>query len=276
MTISRIYRSLALAALALLGLVPALAFAQSATVQTSVRAAVQPAQTSAQTSVQVQAQVPRLAGREAAAKEIDRRLAALESQIIRVKGMLRVSESVRNAVATNLQNQITALAGLRASVTAAASLDALKKDVKTIQDSYHLFSLAVPQAHIVASADRIATVSAMLTNMGQKLEARFSALQGEGKDVTQAAQMLQEFSAKIAESQTRAQAAFDVIAGLTPDGGDKTKKQENIAALKKARADIADAHKALENARKDARAMMDLLKNLSVSASAAATTTVAQ
>ncbi len=260
-------------------LVPAFAYAVE--VKTPVKAVIDPA--GANGNATAQASVPGAAGRtkvdaklqlakNKADKEIDRRIQALGELNTRVDGMQRVTANFKQTLTTNIQNQVTGLNQLKTKIDADADIATLKADIKTITDSYRIYMLVMPQARIAASADREVTIITMMNQLGTKLQTRISAAQSSGSNVSALLAALTDMSSKLSDASTQSQAAVSVSSGLVPDEGDKTKKAQNAAALKAARANIKAAHTDLIAARKDAEIIVKGLKTLS---SAAASTTTA-
>ena len=238
-------------------LVPTLALAVEANVGVNTTA-----QVTTPAAVQVKVDAKMQAAKDKATKEIDRRIKALNDLNIRVEAMQRVTESFKQTLSTNVQNQVSGLNQLKAKIDADTELEVLKTDIKTITDSYRVYMLVMPQARIAAAADREVTLITMMNQLGAKLQARISASQSAGADVSKLLAALTDMSAKLSNASTQAQAAVSVSAGLAPDEGEKTKMAANAAALKSARTSIQAAHTDLVAARKDADQIIKGLKAL--------------
>lgn len=111
----------------------------------------------------------------------------------------------------------------------------------------------------------------ILIGIGNKLQTRLQAAQNAGADITALGVALTDMGTKIDSANAHAQAAVTGTVNLTPDDGDKTKLQENEAALKKARTELTAAHADIVAARKDITTIINGLKNLKVNASASST-----
>lgn len=245
-------------ALGLLSLAPALSLAQtSASSTVSLGAAAQKAQVRGD-------------------QEIDRRTTALNDLLTRVNAMQSVSADFKTSITTALQNQITALASLKAKIDADTDVATLKADIQSVTASYRIFALVLPQARIAAAADRVATITTMMSTLGSKLQARIQAAGSAGADVTALSAALTDIGSKLSDAQTQAQNAISGSISLQPDNGDKTVMASNTAALKASRADIQTAQQDLIAARKDVTQIIQGLKSVSANATTTPTTTTTQ
>lgn len=246
-----------LAALSLIA--PAFALAETATGTSTPPAAVK---TAAMT---------RMEGK--AGQEIDRRVTNLNDLLSRVDGIKNLSASDKSSISSAITNQVNGLTQFKSKIAADADLAAMKADVKSITDAYRIYALVLPQVRIIAAADRVVTVAAGMQELAAKLEARISAAQSAGTDMTAAANTYADYNAKIADAGAQAQAAVNGIATLVPDNGDKAKMAANTAALKAARTAIVAAQKDLAAARKDAATIIAAVKGQPTTPVAPATAT---
>ncbi len=256
-------RTLALLAAAVL-VAPVLAFAQT------------PAATAAPTSTTTPAATTPIgkAGETAksrAAQEISRRTDALNALNTRVQAMTRMSDSFKQALASNVQSQISLLAALKAKIDADTDLATLKTDVKTITDDYRIYRLVIPQGHISAMSDHIVNISLMLQALGTKLQARIQAAAAAGNDTTAATAALADLAKNIVAAQAQAKAAMDLILPLKPDEGDKATQQANDTALKAAHKDLQTAQQALVAVHKDIATIVQFLASAKTNANASST-----
>jgi hypothetical protein len=224
-----------------MALVPSLVFAQGAVAPTTTAA---PETRPALTAKLVQS-------KEKAIKEIDRRINALTDVTTRVQNMQKVTEAFKQNLSSATQTQITGLTQLKSKVADATDAEVLKADIKSITQSYRVYALFMPQAHISAAADRVVLSTEMMTMLGTKLQGKITALQGTGVDVGALTTAITELAAKLSDARTQAEAAVSTIAALTPDGGDKTKMAANNTALKAARVNLQTAQSDLVAARKN-------------------------
>ncbi len=204
--------------------------------------------------------------------EIKRRIDALTSLEARINDMEKVTASEKTTFNANIKSQIDALTALQAKIAADVSANAtstLKTDLQSITGSYRIFALILPQGAIEAASDRGMTIVSTFQNLGTQLQARITAAQASGTNVTAFTTAYADFTAKVSDAQTNLSAATTEVASLTPDNGDKTKMAANTAALKDARAKIQAANKDFVAARADAQVIM----KATVSANATTTTT---
>jgi hypothetical protein len=209
-------------------------------------------------------------------KEITRRIAALTDLNTRVQQMTKVTDAFKQNLQNNIQTEITGFTALQAKVDADTDAATLKTDVQSITDSYRVFALILPQARIAAAADRIVTITNMISGVGAKLQARIQADGAAGGDVTALNAALADMGTKLGDAQTQAQNAVSGSASLTPDNGDKTIMASNTAALKAAQTSVAAAQKDLQAARKDIDTITNGLKKMPATASTTAPTTSTQ
>ena len=236
------------------------------------------AQVGVNLEAKIQAKMPQIIAK--ADQEITRRITALTDLSTRVQSMKRVSDAGKSQISAQLQANITSLTSLKTKIDADTDQATLRTDVKSITDAYRIFVLILPQGRILAAADRIATVAAMMQTVGTKLQARITAAQGAGKDVSALQTALTDLGAKIADANTQAQAAVNTIAALQPDQSDAAKMQSNHTALVQARGNIKTGAEDLRTARQDIakiiKALKDFHLNASGSASASSSATVGQ
>ncbi len=213
-------------------------------------------------------------GKSHANQEIDRRISALNALNTRINGLVRVSASEKARISSSIQSQVSALTSLKTKVSADADIDALKTDIKSITASYRIFMLVIPQGRIAATVDVINTTSDLITNVGVKLQTRITAAANAGKDVTEMNSLLADMKAKSADAKVQAAAALALTSNLKADNGDEAIIKANNEAFASARAKIKLAHTDLQNARQDARKIVNILKSMKISVTASSTTTV--
>lgn len=208
--------------------------------------------------------------------DIEARITALTKLNTRVQEMKNGSAALKANIASQIQTNISNLTALKAKIDADTDAATARSDSQSIFNSYRIYALLVPQTWILASADRVTAIAQLMTTLGAKIQARISADQAAGKDVTALAAAYADMNAKIADANTHAAAAEASVSGLTPDQGDKTKAAANRAALVAARGHIKMAAQALQAARADIKTILQGLKALGGSASVTASTTVSQ
>ncbi len=198
--------------------------------------------------------------RDRAIQEVERRTRALEKSAARLTTMKRVGEEQRTALGAALQSQLDALASLKDKILADADLPTLRTDMQSIDGSYRLFTLILPQSATIAAADRALSLADTMTTLGDKLEARIADAETAGKNVAPLKTALADYRSRLADAKLRAQNAIDMVEKLTPDQGDKAKMAANLAVLKNARAQIQLAQQDFVAARKDAKDIVQELR----------------
>jgi hypothetical protein len=191
-------------------------------------------------------------------KEIDRRIADLNKLITRVQQFRNIPPSQTSSIVATIQGLITNLNNLKTEIDSTASSTVLKNDKQAITQANRIYALAIPQLQIVASADRMITIVSMMTAVGTKIQTRLA------QEPTVAAMpavqtAFTDYSAKLNDSKSLAEAAFAQVSPLVPDQGDKAKMTANTAALKDARTKLQTAQKDLKAARKDAETIIQAL-----------------
>jgi len=213
--------------------------------------------------------------KEHADREVDRRVDNLTRLVSRIDGMVRISVEERTSLRASLQAQIDALTALKAKIDAEDDTATLRTDIKSITTSHRTYALIMPQAAAVAADDRVLAIASQMELLSGKLSARISTAASTGADVSVLTSTLADYDAKVADAKVQAESAVVAVAALSPDNGDQTVFEANIAALKAARAKVQAAQQDLVAARKDAEAIAKGLRSIRTSAhtSAEATTT---
>jgi len=189
-------------------------------------------------------------------QELDRRVASLNALAARVNDMKRITDAQKSSLTMSINDQVTVLATLKAKIDADTDVAALRTDIQSITKSYRIYALILPQASLVAAADRAMTVASSMSALSGKLQSRISTLQASGTDVTALQAAYADFNLKIADANTQANAAVTEVVSLKPDNGDKTVMAANIAALKDARKKVQVAQQDFVAARKDAETIV--------------------
>lgn len=256
-TIKRSLAGVATATVLLLGALPA--FAQGvAGVTASISA-------SAQVKANAGASLSTIIARGDA--DIAARVAALNALNTRVQAMSSVSATQKATLNSELQTNITGLTGLQAQIDANTDVSSARTEDQSIFTSYRIYALVIAQGWILASTDRIATITRLMAALSAKLQARLSAEQSAGVDVTAFTADISDLNAKIADANTQAIAARARVSGLVPDQGNGSVIASNHAALVAARADTRVATQDLQGARKDIDTVTAFLKaNVSATA----------
>lgn len=195
--------------------------------------------------------------------EATKREGDLSSLLSRINGMTHVSDATKSSITTAVQAVIAELGTLKTKITSDTDTATLKSDTDAVIKGTRVYMLVVPQARILAAADRVGVVADMITALNTKLVARITAAEALGKDMSAQKTTDADLVAKLADAKTQALAAINAVSGLTPDNGDKTKMQANEAALKTGRTAIAAAERDIRAAEKDAKMIIAALKTVS-------------
>lgn len=210
-------------------------------------------------------QTPAIAKAEARAEqEIARRVAALQALIERINN-IHISDADKAALQVTMQGQIADLTDLKTAIASTTSTTTLKTAVQSITKSYRIYMLVIPQATIIAAADRVNQIVSQLQQLATKLAARIGSAH-----VATLSPLLADLNAQLTDAITEAQTAVSETSALVPDNGDNAKMKANGAALKDAAAKIKVAEKDLLSARKDAG---EIVKGLGAPATASISTT---
>lgn len=199
--------------------------------------------------------------KDKADQEIDRRIKSLNAFQERFQSAKKVSEATKSSLSATIQNQIQTLTQLQIKIENGTEIEAVRGDVQSISKTYHIYSLVIPQSAVAASADKILTIADSMAELSAKLESRISEAKSSGKDTASMETSLENMNSKIADAKTQAQNAINGITGLVPDGGDQAKKQSNLAALKDAKSKIQTARQDLVDARKNAKDIVQVLRD---------------
>lgn len=209
---------------------------------------------------------------------IDKRINTLQKLEERINDMKRLTADQKSSIIADLNAQISALTSLRTKLAGDTSTTTLRADLKTIAPDYRVYILVLPRTEIVIAADRVMNIADEMSTDGAKLQARITAAQNAGVNVSAAQAAYADYNAKVADAKVQAQAAIDLVLKLNPDNGDKMVMAANTAALKSARTKLQAARTDLRNARHDMSKIMRTVRKHSeghenVTASTTASTT---
>lgn len=208
--------------------------------------------------------------------DISARITALNDLNTRVQALKNVSTAEKTSIASQVQTNITGLTALQTQIDADTTAAAARTDAATIFTSFRIYALVVPQGWILASADRVTTITGLMTSLAANIETRITADQSAGKNVSALTAALTDMQTKITDANTQSASAQAGVLALVPDQGDKTKAASNHVALVAARSDIKVATTDITAARKDVTTLLQGLKSLDGSASTSASTSVTQ
>ena len=227
-----------------LAVAPAFAATSTVSSSTQIRFAKMQARVASSTAAHIQSGITK--GNEMIQQRID----SLNTLISRIQGMKKVSDSDKATVVTSLQAEITDMNSLQTTLDSSTSTTTVKGEVSSITKSYRVYMLVLPQAQIVAAADRILDIASSLNAIQTKIDARLASTTLSASTTSAVQTSLATFSAKISDATTQANAAVSEVSVLKPDNGNTTLAASNKTALKDARSKIVAAQKDLNEARK--------------------------
>lgn len=204
---------------------------------------------------------------------IDQRIKSLEDLEARLAKIKLLPADVLTNIKASVDTEIQALITLKAQIAGDTSTTSVKADDSSITKANRVYLLVEPKARIAAAASRIDAVVMQLTALATKLQARITAAQSAGVNVSAAVSAMTDFNAKIANAKVQADAAVAETANLKPDNGDKTILAANKAALKDARSKLVAAEQDLAAARHDAGTIAGVVKGHGEASATASTTT---
>jgi hypothetical protein len=252
---------IAAAAAIILGALPA--FAQTTTTGVAV---------SANTSVSTNQTTKLPALITKANTEIAARITDLNKLSTQVAAIKNESATEKANISAQVQTNITGLTALQAKIDADTDLSVARTDEGTIFTTFRIYALIVPRGYLMASADRITTIDGLMSSLGTQIQARITADQSAGKNVSAVSAALSDMQAKVADASTQSQSIQNGVGSLMPDQGNTTVAASNRAALVSARGNSKTATADLKTARTDITTMLQDLKSLgSVSTTASAT-----
>lgn len=202
------------------------------------------------------------------------RITALNDLSTRVSALKNVSATEKASIAADVQANIAGLTSLKAKIDGESDVATLQTDEKSILGSFRIYALVIPQGYIASSADRVDTITGMLTTISAKLQTRITTAQNAGKNVSAEVSLLADLNAKIADANTNASTAATAIANLMPDQGNATVAASNKATLVSARANLKTATSDLKTARDDANTIIKDIQALHVNVTSSSSATV--
>jgi len=205
--------------------------------------------------------------------DIAARITSLNDLNTRTLSIKNISDTERQTLTTVVQQNIDGLTALKSKIDADTDLPTAQDDTKSIFTTFRIYALVIPQGWILASTDRVTTITDLMTNIASQVQSRIATEQGNGKDVTALTAALTDMNAKIADAKTQSTAAQSGVSVLVPDGGDKTVAAANHTALITARTAIKTATTDLQAARKDITTLIQGLKMLDGTIQASSTAT---
>ena len=190
------------------------------------------------------------------------RITSLNALSTRVGNMVNVSATEKASISSEVSSQISGLTTLKAKIDADTDVATARADEKTITADFRIYALVIPRGYVVAAADRVSTISSMMTALQAKLQARITTDQSAGKDVSALAAPMTDISTKVYDATSQATSAQSAVVPLVPDQGNATVMASNKATLESSRADLKTSTSDLKSARSDIQTILSSLKTL--------------
>jgi DNA repair exonuclease SbcCD ATPase subunit len=195
-----------------------------------------------------------------AGQAIDKRIKSLQELLTRLGNLKSLSADTLASIKASLTAEIQVLTDLKAKIASDTATTTIKADADAITKANRVYLLVEPKARIASAASRVNAVVTQFQALAVKLQARLTAAQVAGADITVASAALTDFNLKIADAKTNADAAVAETANLQADNGNATVLAANLAALKDARAKLDVAQKDIVVARQDAAKIYGVVK----------------
>jgi hypothetical protein len=185
-------------------------------------------------------------------QEITRRLTTLGTLSSKISAATKLTASDKTSLTNEVSATISGLTTLKAQLDSETTVAAAKTDVANIYSEYRVYALVAPKVGLIKVADDQQVVEAKLTALSTKLQARITADQTAGKNVTTLQADLTDLNTKVSASQAISANMETSVIGLEPSDynsdhalltGDstqlKTAHADNVAAATDAKNIIA-------------------------------------
>ncbi len=189
--------------------------------------------------------------------EINRRLSSLNKLSDRISSDTRLSASDKSALTSQVSTEISNLTTLKTKLDGETTLDAASADAKSIISDYRVYALIVPKVMLIRTADDQLIVEDKLTTLSTKLQARISAAQTAGKDVSSLNTLLSDLNTQVANSKAISASIEQKVINLQPSDYDS-----DHTILTGDKTQLQTAHQANAKALQDAKNIAQGLKNL--------------
>jgi hypothetical protein len=197
-----------------------------------------------------------LASIQAAAKtQTSKREASLHTAIGKITAAKGISSADRATVLATLNSDLSAMSAVEAKIAADTTVKSAAADSKTIDTTYRVYAVAIPQAHLASAADRLtSTAIPTLTAAHTKLAAALS-----GRDASKSTPALQADLTDMAAQITAADNALNGVSAkalaVTPSDFNANK-----SVLSPLRSSVKTAVADLKKARSDAKTIRAAIK----------------
>ncbi|MCU0652764.1 MAG: hypothetical protein MUD10_00705 [Candidatus Pacebacteria bacterium] len=182
-------------------------------------------------------------------REIENRLQELARISERVDSMKRVSADTKKSINSEIDTNIKGLKELMDRIATSTDAGTALKNEQLITKDFRIYNLVVPRGYIIASADRIQSLSEKISGLSEKLAAKVAELNAAGKNTAALESQLANIKTKVDAAIAAADAIQKSVSGLAPDQGNRTTAAANREAMVKAREDARRATGSLKEAR---------------------------
>ena len=192
------------------------------------------------------------ARKRAATGAITRRLLALRERLTAAKAIVRLSDTDRSALTTQLQEQINGLTSLNARIQGDVDEATLRADAQRMVTDYRVYVLTVPKARGVMVADIELAAADRLTRLADRLAQAVDQAKGDVTDAQTDLSLLRSKLAAVTDSVPPLPAG---LLALQPAG-----YPANHAVLEQTRQSLRAGRSALSDAASLARRVITDLK----------------
>lgn len=185
--------------------------------------------------------------------EIDRRLETLANLQAAVDASTALTDAHEAALDAILASTSSGLRALRAEIDGDTTVEALRADISRIFEDFRVYALVARQVWLVKAADTVVVTTPRFDTTADRLEAAIARAEASGKDVRDARTHLATMIASVAKAESAVDGVAPAVLVLTPAAWNAGTAGP---VLKDARESVRDAHVALRQAMKAARAVL--------------------
>jgi hypothetical protein len=193
---------------------------------------------------------------------IDARIGSLNTLMLGVQAMQNVSNIEKTNLTNEIQTNIANLTTLRAKLDADTDLSVAHTDELSIFGPFRIYALVIPRGNIMVTADKINTISNMMTGLVPQFRSIISAAKLAGKDVTSLQKATNDILTQTTDATSQALTAENSVVVLVPDQGNAAMASSTAATLVAARVNIKTAATDIQTARAEVQTVVDGIKAL--------------
>jgi hypothetical protein len=189
--------------------------------------------------------------------EIARRLSTLNALSAKVSSATKLSAADRASLSSEISTEVDGLNGLKTKLDADTTVSDAKTDAQSIIDGYRVYALIVPKVSLVKTADDQQVAEGKLSALSAKLQARITAAQTAGKNVTSLQTELASLNSKVSAAQAISSSIESAVVNLQPSD-----YNSNHSVLSGDRNQLKTAQSDIQGALSTATTIITNLKNL--------------